>query len=164
MVDLLRPLEPLTVVLCKIRQFVTRDRFHNDHSTPVCLFILTVICDNWVGSCYRIPQGRTDLCRIVLWFGSCQPLFGNSFRHKSLHAWMLFFQFEAFTPKPFCEFLRPCFISDPWVALGIMRRQPPVTNHSFVIEIKHLQDFMKPKQSVRLRNRAPMQFFGDFCI
>jgi len=63
--NLLRAFEPLTVVLCQILQFVTRDRFHNDHSTLVRLFILTVICDNLLGSCYRIQQGRTGSYRIM---------------------------------------------------------------------------------------------------
>jgi len=72
----------LTVVLRKIRLSVTRkvcktavpasacllfsmDRFHTEHSTRVCLFTLTVSCDNLRGSCYRIQQDGTGSYRIM---------------------------------------------------------------------------------------------------
>ena len=39
--------------------------FITTHSTPVCLFTLTVSCDNLLGSCCRIQQGRTGSYRIM---------------------------------------------------------------------------------------------------
>jgi hypothetical protein len=123
-----------------------------------------ITCSDLVVAFNKAAPVHAGLCRIVVCFGSCQPFFWQFFSSK-FSGWLgIFFQFEAFTPKPFCELFRSRFISDPGVAHGITRRQLPVMNHSFVVEIKHLQDFMKPKQAVRLRNRALMQFFGNFCI